>query len=75
MCRRPLILLSSEIISTAPTDDKLKNPVACKQAWQEIIKAGADVIESDLPIEVAALISSLVPVESANLQYFGESDL
>lgn len=43
------------MISTASSGDKLKDPEARRQVWQKIIAAGTDVIESDLPIEVARL--------------------
>jgi glycerophosphoryl diester phosphodiesterase len=63
------------MISTASSDDKLEDPAARRAAWQEIIKAGVDVLESDLPIDVASSISTLIPMESANMEYFGESEL
>ncbi len=58
------------MISAAPTYDKLKDASARKTAYQEIIKGGADVIESDLPIEVAAAIQTLYPAESPKQKYF-----
>ncbi|MDO1451390.1 glycerophosphodiester phosphodiesterase family protein [Rhodocytophaga aerolata] len=45
------------MISAAPSYDKLPDPVARQKAYREIIQAGADVIESDLPIEVANAIA------------------
>ncbi len=58
------------MISAAPTYDKLKDASARKMAYQEIIKGGADVIESDLPIEVAAAIQTLYPPKSPKQKYF-----
>ncbi len=58
------------MISAAPTYDKLKDASARKTAYQEIIKGGADVIESDLPIEVAAAIQTLYPAKSPKQKYF-----
>lgn len=44
------------MISAASTYDKDQDPNARSVAYQEILKSGADVIESDLPIEVAKSI-------------------
>ncbi len=61
------------MISAAPSYDKLKDAEARKSAYQEIIKSGADVIESDLPIEAAWAIQPLLPAKSSKLKYFGEA--
>ncbi len=52
------------MISAAPTYDKLEDHEARKKAYQDIIKDGADVIESDLPIEAAEAIQNLIPQKS-----------
>lgn len=58
------------MISAAPTYDKLKDPVARKKAYQEIFEKGADVLESDLPIEVAVAIQGQIPKNSKKAKYF-----
>lgn len=63
------------MISAAPTYDKLPDPAARQKAYQEIIRAGADVIESDLPIEAAAAIQPLLPYKSVKLKYFRKTRL
>ncbi|PIQ19764.1 MAG: glycerophosphodiester phosphodiesterase [Cytophagales bacterium CG18_big_fil_WC_8_21_14_2_50_42_9] len=60
------------MISAAPSYDKLPDPAARKNAYQEIIKAGADVLESDLPIEAAAAVQMLQPAKSTKAKYFGK---
>jgi glycerophosphoryl diester phosphodiesterase len=60
------------MISAAPGYDKLPDAEARTKAYAEIIRSGADVIESDLPIEAAAAISELIPGNSPKLKYFGK---
>jgi glycerophosphoryl diester phosphodiesterase len=60
------------MISAAPSYDKLPDAEARKKAYAEIIQSGADVIESDLPIEAAAAIQPLIPKDSPKLKYFGK---
>jgi glycerophosphoryl diester phosphodiesterase len=59
-------------ISAAPSYDKLSDPAARKKAYREIIQTGADVIESDLPIEVAQAIGSLIPSKSPKQRFLGK---
>ena len=40
------------MVSYAPTHDKLKTAEERKSAYQQEIKAGPDIVESDLPVEV-----------------------
>ncbi|MFC0321886.1 MULTISPECIES: glycerophosphodiester phosphodiesterase family protein [Olivibacter] len=47
------------MISAAPTYDKLKTKEERAKAYRAIIEDGADVLESDLPIEVGEAIGSL----------------
>lgn len=47
------------MISSASTYDKLTDAEKRSAAYEEIIQSGADVIESDLPIEVAEALQSL----------------
>jgi glycerophosphoryl diester phosphodiesterase len=58
------------MISAAPTYDKLPDPAARRQAYRETFQSGADVLESDLPIEAAAGIQDLLPVKSVKWKYF-----
>ncbi|KAA5547494.1 glycerophosphodiester phosphodiesterase family protein [Adhaeribacter rhizoryzae] len=58
------------MISAAPTYDKLKDPTERRKAYRETFQAGADVLESDLPIEAAAAIQDLIPKKSPKLKYF-----
>lgn len=48
------------MISAAPLYDKLKDSADRMVAYREIIKSGADIIESDLPIDVALAIQPLM---------------
>lgn len=58
------------MISAAPVYDKL--PAAERRAaYQEIIRSGVDIIESDRPIEVSEAIAPLMPGESPKEKYFG----
>lgn len=59
------------MISAAPTYDKLPDSSARAAAYREIIEGGTDVIESDLPIETAAAVSTLHPEKAANRKFFG----
>jgi glycerophosphoryl diester phosphodiesterase len=45
------------MISAAPVYDKLEDPAARAAAYQDIFKQGADILESDFPVEVASAIS------------------
>jgi glycerophosphoryl diester phosphodiesterase len=49
------------MIAAAPKYDKLERLEERKFAYQQIIKNGVDIIESDLPIEVAEAIKDLIP--------------
>lgn len=58
------------MISAAPSYDKLREASERKKAYQDIIQSGADVIESDLPIEAAEAIKPLLPVQSPKQRFF-----
>ena len=58
------------MISAAPTYDKLPDPEARKKAYQNVFKGGADVLESDLPIEAAAAIQDIIPKKNKKSKYF-----
>lgn len=58
------------MISAAPFYDKLPDASARSKSYRETIEAGADVIESDRPIEAAAAIQSLIPAQSPKHRFF-----
>ena len=57
------------MISAAPAYDKLDS-VKRRDAYQDIIRSGVDIIESDRPIEVALSIRPLMPRDSPKEKYF-----
>ncbi len=58
------------MISTAPTYDKLVDKAARYNTYREIIKTGVNVIESDLPIDVAEAIQTLMPLKSKKKKFY-----
>ncbi len=62
------------MIGTGPSYDKIKDVEERKRGYREIIQAGANVIESDLPIDVAEAISSLAPAKSKKAKYFNKKN-
>jgi glycerophosphoryl diester phosphodiesterase len=58
------------MISAAPIYDKLADAGARQKAYREIIEGGADIIESDRPIEAAEAIRPLVPAQSPKRRFF-----
>lgn len=63
------------MISSAPTFDKLPNPAERAKAFVEIFKGGADILESDLPVEVAIAIKNLIPEKTPQHKYLGKAKL
>ncbi|WP_233164672.1 glycerophosphodiester phosphodiesterase family protein [Pedobacter sp. ASV28] len=63
------------MISSAPTYDKLTTAEERAKAYVEIFKGGADILESDLPVEVAEAIKGIVPKKTPQHQYFGKEKL
>ena len=59
------------MISAAPTYDKLQDAAERRQAYMDVFNDGADILESDLPIEVAEAVKSLLPEKSKKKKYFG----
>ena len=59
------------MISTAPTYDKLEKVDERRKAYRDVIAGGADVIESDLPIEVAEALASESDQKWSNKRDFG----
>lgn len=60
------------MIGAGPSYDKLPTAEERKVAYQEIIKWGADVIETDLPVEAAEAIRPLIPVNSTKQKFFNK---
>lgn len=60
------------MISSAPTFDKLPTAAERAKAFVEIFKGGADILESDLPVEVAEAIKGLVPKKTPQHKYLGK---
>ncbi|WP_432709799.1 glycerophosphodiester phosphodiesterase family protein [Pedobacter sp.] len=60
------------MISSAPTYDKLENPAERAEHFRETFLQGADILESDLPIEAAEAIKSLIPKSSPQQKYFAK---
>jgi glycerophosphoryl diester phosphodiesterase len=58
------------MISSAPTYDKLQDVSERKKAYIEVFNDGADILESDLPIEVGEAVKSLTPDKSKKKKYF-----
>jgi glycerophosphoryl diester phosphodiesterase len=58
------------MISAAPTYDKLKTPAERAAAYQAVFNDGASILESDLPIETAEAIQSLIPPKSPKAIFF-----
>jgi len=63
------------MISAAPTYDKAENAEDREAAYRKIVEDGADVIESDLPIEVGAALQSISGKREANRKYFGKKKI
>lgn len=63
------------MISSAPTYDKLPTAAERAKAYIDIFKEGADILESDLPVEVANAIKDIVPKNTPQHQYLGKAKL
>lgn len=63
------------MISSAPTYDKLPTAAERAKAYVDIFKEGADILESDLPVEVANAIKDIVPKNTPQHQYLGKAKL
>lgn len=62
------------MISSAPTYDKLENPEERAKHFRDTFNQGADILESDLPIEVAEAIKGLVKKGSAQDKFIKGSN-
>lgn len=63
------------MISSAPSYDKLATAQERAQAYLDIFKGGADILESDLPVEVAQAIKNMVPENTPQHKYLGKAKL
>src|SRR5690606_36965319 len=59
------------MISAAPSYDKLESMEERSEAYVRCIEEGADVIESDLPVEVGTALAPLYQKDALNTRYFG----
>lgn len=59
------------MISAASSYDKLKTAEERKTAYLSIVKDGASILESDLPIEAAEVVSDLIRKNTSNAKFFG----
>jgi glycerophosphoryl diester phosphodiesterase len=60
------------MISAAPSYDKLESAEERKAAYIKTVEEGADVVESDLPIEVGAALQPQYKSDEPNAKYFGK---
>jgi len=63
------------MISAAPTYDKLADTGERAKNYRETFEQGADILESDLPIEVASAIKTLLPKNNPKAKFFGKLNL
>ncbi|MGM9477463.1 glycerophosphodiester phosphodiesterase family protein [Pedobacter sp. GSP4] len=63
------------MISAAPTYDKLTTVSERAKNYRETFEQGADILESDLPIEVAEAIPSLIPKNNPKSKFIGKVNL
>jgi glycerophosphoryl diester phosphodiesterase len=61
------------MVSTAPTDDKLPTAPQRSLAYRKVIEGGADILETDRPIEAAKAVEGLYPKESSRYRFWGKS--
>lgn len=57
------------MISSAPTYDKLPDAASRAEHFRDTFKQGADILESDLPVEVAEAIGKMIPESSPQQRY------
>jgi len=63
------------MISAAPSYDKLKGLVERANHYRETFAMGADILESDLPIEVAEAIKSIMPPSGVQKNFWDKIKL
>lgn len=60
------------MVSTAPTEDKLPTAPERALAYRKVIEDGADILETDRPIEAAEAIKGLYPKKSNRYRFWGK---
>ena len=63
------------MISAAPSYDKLKDATERAAHYRETFTMGADILESDLPIEVSTAIKSIMPESGMQKKFWGKAKL
>ncbi|RZJ92269.1 MAG: glycerophosphodiester phosphodiesterase family protein [Chryseobacterium sp.] len=63
------------MISAAPTYDKLADTGERAKNYRETFEQGADILESDLPIEVASAIKTMLPKNNPKAKFFGKLNI
>jgi len=63
------------MISAASSYDKLPTAAERDEHYRETFKQGADVLESDMPIEVAQAIQSIMPKSGPQMKFWGKMNL
>jgi len=63
------------MISAAPTYDQLPEAEERAKNYRETFEQGADILESDLPIEVAIAVKSLIPKNNPKAKFIGKLNL
>lgn len=58
------------MISAAPSYDKLKDASERAAGYKKIIEHGADIIESDLPIEAGEAVKEFIPLNSPKIKFW-----
>jgi len=62
------------MVSAAPVYDKENSPEQRAAAYRQILTDGADIIESDRPVEVAAAIQASYPKQSSKYKYWEKKE-
>mgnify|MGYP001287870746 CR=1 FL=1 len=57
-------------LSAAPKYDKLSTPEERAEAYREVFRQGADILETDLPVEAAAAVKDLWPKKKRKQKFF-----
>lgn len=60
------------MISAASSYDKLKDAAERTAAYKTIMRHGADILESDLPIQAAAAVKEFIPLRSSKLKFWSK---
>lgn len=61
------------MISAAPVFDKISSPEQRLHKYKETFRMGADILESDLPVDVARALKELTQVQSTKKKFFSIS--